>query len=203
MAATDKDQKHNKSLVRRGYDSISHLYRSENAARSDQPEGSAAYRTWVAELAVLLDPGAKIVDLGCGAGVPATKSLADAGFNVLGIDFSEVQIERARSLVPNAAFECADMASWDTEDSTVDAVVSFYALIHLPVEDQRNLITRISRWLRPQGYFLAIFGAPMYWEQTDEATYLKWMAEAGLTPEWHRFIPEGDSGHTLVLASHR
>ena len=199
-------------IVRRGYDLISYSYRSDEAARSDQPEGSAAYRTWVAEFAVLLDPGAKVVDLGCGAGVPATKALADAGFDVLGIDFSEVQIERAHSLVPNATFECIDMVSWDADDSTIDAVVSFYALIHLPLEDQRNLITRISRWLRPYGYFLAIvghkawsgtaefLGSPMYWEQTDEATYLKWMNEAGLAPQWHRFIPEGDSGHTLVLA---
>ena len=147
-------------------------------------------------------------------GIPATKALAlaDGGFDVLGIDFSEVQIGRARSLVPNAAFECADMVSWDAEDSTIDAVVSFYAFIHLPLEDQRNLITRISRWLRPNGYLLAIvgheawsgtaefFGSPMYWEQAGEATYLKWMAEVGLAPQWHRFIPEVDSGHTLVLA---
>ena len=27
-----------------------------------------------------------------------------------------------------------------------------------------------------------------------------WLAEAGLTPQWHRFIPEGDSGHSLILA---
>ena len=215
MAVDDKDQRQNKETVRRGYDTISHSYRSDDAARSDQPEGTAAYRTWVSELAPLLDPGGKVVDLGCGAGIPATKVLADAGFDVLGIDFSEVQIERARSLVPNAAFECADMASWDAEDSTIDAVVSLYALIHLPVEDQHHLISRVAHWLRPHGYFLAIvghkawsgtadfFGAPMYWEQTDEDTYLKWMNEVGLTPEWHRFIPEGDSGHTLVLASRR
>jgi hypothetical protein len=26
-------------------------------------------------------------------------------------------------------------------------------------------------------------------------------AEAGLTPVWDRFVPEGDGGHGLVLAS--
>ena len=68
MAVGDKDQRQNKQIVRRGYDSISHSYRPDDAARSNQPEGTAAYRTWVTELTRLLDPGAKVVDLGCGAG---------------------------------------------------------------------------------------------------------------------------------------
>jgi hypothetical protein len=33
-----------------------------------------------------------------------------------------------------------------------------------------------------------------------EATYLEWLDEAGLAPVWHRCVPEGDGGHTLVLA---
>lgn len=212
MAVSDEQRRRHEEIVRRGYDSISHSYRPDDAARTDQPEGAAAYRTWARELASLLNPGATILDLGCGAGIPATKALADAGFDVRGVDFSEVQITRARSLVPNAVFECADMVSWDVEDGSFDAVVSFYALIHLSIEDQYRLISRVARWLTPHGYFLAIvgheassgtgefFGAPMYWEQADEATYLERMNEIGFTPEWHRYIPEGGSGHTLVLA---
>ena len=40
----------------------------------------------------------------------------------------------------------------------------------------------------------------MFWDHADAATYLVWLREAGLEPVWDRFVPEGDSGHTLVLA---
>jgi hypothetical protein len=40
----------------------------------------------------------------------------------------------------------------------------------------------------------------MFWDHADTATYLRWLEAAGLAPIWHRFVPEGDSGHTLILA---
>ncbi len=36
--------------------------------------------------------------------------------------------------------------------------------------------------------------------QRDLDTYLRWFQAARLMPLWHRYIPEGASGHTLVLA---
>ena len=96
--------------------------------------------------------------------------------------------------------------------ASLDAAVSFYALIHVPLADQQALFPRIRSWLRPGGYLLAItgaqrwtgtgpyFGADMFWDHADTATYLDWLAAAQLTPRWHRYIPEGDSGHSLILA---
>jgi hypothetical protein len=31
-------------------------------------------------------------------------------------------------------------------------------------------------------------------------SYLDWLEEAGLVAQWDRFIPEGESGHSLILA---
>jgi hypothetical protein len=107
------------------------------------------------------------------------------------------------------------MVLWESDRARFDAVVSFYPLIHLPVEDQHHLISRISDWLLPNGYLMAIvgheawtgiggcMGAPMYWDQTDTATYLRWLTDVGLIPQGHRFVPEGESGHSLVLAMRR
>ena len=175
-------------------------------------EGTEHYAGWVDELAQLLGPRARVLDLGCGAGIPATRLLAEKNFDVLGVDISGVQIQRARQLVPGANFEQADMATWEHESETFDAVVSFYALIHVPIQDQRSLLPKIRRWLRPGGYLLAIvgferwtgvedyLGAPMFWDHADRETYLAWLNEAGLAPVWDRFVPEGSVGHTLVLA---
>jgi SAM-dependent methyltransferase len=200
-----------RDLVRRGYDAISMAYRGDGGAASAS-EDVSRYASWTAELAGLLPSGARVVDLGCGAGIPATRELADHGLRVLGVDFSAVQIRRAHQLVPAASFVQADMTSFGLRPASVDAVVSFYAMIHLPLADQQALFPRVRAWLRPGGYFLAIVGAGtwtgteqflgtgMFWDHADAATYLRWLPAAGLTPIWDRYIPEGDNGHTLVLA---
>jgi hypothetical protein len=43
-------------------------------------------------------------------------------------------------------------------------------------------------------------GAPMFWDHADEATYVAWLEQAGFTVESRRFVPEGATGHTLLLA---
>ena len=202
-----------RDLVRRGYDRISLAYRSdEGDAAGTSAEDVGRYAGWVADLAGLLRPGARVVDLGCGAGIPATRELATRGLQVLGVDFSAVQLRRARRLVPRARLVQADMTAMQLRPASTDAVVSFYALIHVPVADQQALLPRIRDWLCPGGYFLAIVGATqwtgtarfhgadMFWDQADTGTYLRWFEAARLTPLWHRHIPEGDSGHTLILA---
>jgi cyclopropane fatty-acyl-phospholipid synthase-like methyltransferase len=197
-----------------GYDTMSHAYRDDHGVRSNAPaeEDQGTYEAWLDELTALLQPGARVLDLGCGAGVPTSRILSDRGFQVTGVDISGVQIERAKSLVPGAAFVQADMAAWDCDPASFEAIVSLYALIHVPLEDQRRLIPRMGRWLVPGGFLLAIvghdrftgtdeyLGAQMFWDHADTATYLQWLSDAGLNVIWNRFIPEGSSGHTLVLA---
>jgi trans-aconitate methyltransferase len=207
------DRARQRDLVRQGYDAISLAYRSDDgAAAAGSAEDVSRYAGWARELAGLVRPGATVVDLGCGAGIPATRELADRGLRVLGVDFSAVQLHRAQRLVPAARFVQADMAVLSLKPASVDAVVSFYALIHVPLPDQQALFPRIRDWIRPGGYFLAIvgadwwtgtedyLGADMFWEHADTATYRRWLQAAGLTPIWDRYIPEGSSGHSLVLA---
>lgn len=202
-----------RDLVRRGYDQMSLAYRRDNSdADPAAAEDRCRYAGWVAELAGLVPAQGRVADLGCGAGIPATKELAVHGWRVAGIDFSAVQLGRARRLVPKAAFVQADMTALHFQPASLDAVVSFYALIHLPLGDQKALFPRIRNWLRPGGHLLAIvgaerwtgtepfFGAEMFWDHADTGTYLRWLQAADLRPLWHRFIPEGDAGHTLVLA---
>ena len=202
-----------RDLVRRGYDAISLAYRSDDgAAAASSAEDVSRYAGRTAELAGRLKAGARVVDLGCGAGIPATRELAGHGLQVLGVDFSAVQLRRAHELVPAAGFVQADMTAFGLQPASVDAVVSFYALIHLPLADQQALFPRVREWIRPGGYFLAIvgagrwtgteeyLGADMFWDHADAAMYLRWLQEAQLTPIWNRYVPEETSGHTLVLA---
>jgi SAM-dependent methyltransferase len=202
-----------RELVRRGYDAISLAYRSDDGiAAPTSAEDVSRYAGWVTELAGLLRPEARVLDLGCGAGIPATRELAGHGLQVIGVDFSAVQLRRARHLVPAARLLQADMTELCLAPASLDAVVSFYALIHVPLADQRALFSRLRRWLRPRGYLLAIvgakpwtgtatyLGADMFWDHAGTADYLRWLTAAGLSPVWHRFVPEGETGHSLILA---
>jgi SAM-dependent methyltransferase len=160
----------------------------------------------------ILKNGDQVLDLGCGCGVPATAILAER-YAVTGVDLSPVQIARARRLIPHAQFHVGDISSLELPPHSFAAVVAFYSIIHVPIQEQAGIFKNIYRWLRPGGYFLGTvgsqawtgteddwYGAPMYWSHADRETYIGWLSEAGLDVLWTRFIPEGDSGHTLLLA---
>lgn len=195
-------------LVQRGYDQLSHRYRDDH----DTP---AEYAPWLAHLQGQLRADAAVLDLGCGCGVPVARTLADHGHRVTGVDLSEVQINRARQLVPGATFLRADATRVAFPDRTFDAVVCLYALIHMPLEAQPRLLRRIATWLRPGGLLLVTTGArawtgtqdnwlggtaAMWWSHTDAAGYRDWITRAGLRIESERFVPEADSGHQLFWA---
>ena len=87
-----------------------------------------------------------------------TQALAD-GRRVTGVDISARQIELARAAVPEARFIHADMTALDLPAASLDAVVAFYSLTHVPRGDLPGLLDAILRWLRPGGVFVATMGA--------------------------------------------
>jgi len=119
---------------------------------------SAAKARWGQELIRRLPPDGRVLDLGCGAGVPLARSLVAKGFDVLGVDISQRQIELARANVPEARFVQAEMTSLEAPDCSFDGVAAFYSLNHLPRDDYPALLAKIRRWLRDGGTFVANFG---------------------------------------------
>jgi len=150
-----------KDVVRRGYDAVSERYRGDD-------EEPARYATWLADLSTRLPARASVLDLGCGCGVPISRALADLGQEVVGVDISAVQVERARRLVPGARFVQADAAGLTFGPDSFDAIVCLYMLIHLPQAEQQALIGNLRTWLRPGGVLLATVGATAWTgEETD------------------------------------
>jgi SAM-dependent methyltransferase len=197
-----------KDVVGRGYDALSYRYRGDADALEH-------YATWLAQLQERVPPGGAVLDVGSGCSVPLARDLAAAGYAVTGVDLSAVQVERARRLVPTARFLHADAGEVSFPASSFDAVVSLYALIHMPLDEQPRLLRRIGRWLRPGGWLLATTGhhawtgsednwlggeAPMWWSQADAATYRAWIEQAGLSVVTEDLVPEGDGAHALFWA---
>jgi SAM-dependent methyltransferase len=197
-----------RDVVRRGYDALSYRYRGD----TEEPEH---YATWLARLRERVPAGGAILDLGCGCGVPLARDLGAGGYQVTGVDLSAVQVGRARQLLPTAGFLHADAIQVRFPPSSFDAVVSLYALIHMPLDAQPLLLGRIGGWLRPGGWFLATTGqrawtgtedgwlggeAPMWWSHADAATYRAWIEQAGLTVLAQEVVPEADGAHALFWA---
>jgi len=174
-----------KQTVARGYDLCGPAY---NEARSHEA---------CPELTLLIDAlrdGARVLDIGCGGGVPVTVALVQHA-SVVGVDISAVQVEQARRRVPGATVIHGDIMEQSFEPGSFEGVVSFYALFHLPREEHRPLLERIARWLAPGGHLLItvgesddssyteddFFGATMYWSQFESQWYEKALLDLGFT----------------------
>ncbi|RKL50825.1 hypothetical protein BFJ72_g278 [Fusarium proliferatum] len=123
----------------------------------------------------------QVLELGCGSGSPFISSLLARApsVHVHVNDLSDVQLDLARQNLAKyrdrVEFRPGDMMKLDFAPGSLTAVVALYSIIHLPQEEQIEMIRRIGRWLVPSGVFLSTFG-------TDEASVIideKWIDEKG------------------------
>jgi len=194
-----------------GYDRLSGQYLEWVA----HIEGDPRDRMLV-ELAQRLPAGGRVLDLGCGPGVPSTKALAQR-FDVVGVDISAAQIGLARKNVPEATFIHGDLTRIELPDASFDGVTAFYSISHVPREDHPRVFARIARWLVPGGLFLATLGAtdnpdwvdewlggPMFFSSHDAATNRALLRAAGFRLELDETItmrePEGSVTFLWVIA---
>jgi SAM-dependent methyltransferase len=63
-----------------------------------------------------------------------------------------------------------NMLALDFPDSAFDAVTGFQSIIHLPREEQMQLMKKIA-WLKPGGYFLANFPA----DELEKLGFDRWL----------------------------
>ena len=113
-------------------------------------EGQLAAGQWVIER---LGERARVLDAGCGTGLPTARQLAEAGAHVTGIDISPVILDLARANVPEADFRLLDVTDIDAELGAFDAVVAFFSLLMLPRALIPDALARLHRVLRPGGWF--------------------------------------------------
>ena len=112
-------------------------------------------RFLVAEVADL-EPG-RALDLACGEGQNAIW-LATLGWQVTGVDYSEVAIAKARGRAErdgvDAEFVCADLVTYEPGSSVFDLVVVLY--LHIPSRERHVVLDRATAALAPGGTFLLV-----------------------------------------------
>jgi len=156
-----------KTLVREGYDRCAVDYAQARRGETEQA---------LAHVTLRLGSGARALDIGCGGGIPVARELARVA-TVTGVDISDEMITLARQNVPTGTFIRGDIMAQDFPPAHFDAVVSFYAIFHLPREEHEVLFRRIHRWLKPGGYLLATLSArnePAYTEDDFHGVTMVW-----------------------------
>ncbi len=128
------------------FDKIVDLYQ---ATHGDNPQQVAV----VDRIAAGLMPGASVLDLGSGSGVPTAARFAAQGIRVTGVDVAENMIAAARRQVPGADFQQADFRSLTFEAGSFDAVTAFFSLLMLSKAEIEEVVPKIRHWLRPGGTF--------------------------------------------------
>ncbi len=192
--------------VESGYDRMAERYLA-----TKDPEDPLALGA-LEDLASLMPSEAAVLDLGCGAGVPVTRWLADRGFAVTGVDVSAKQLELARTYVPDGTFLKADMTEVVFGPETFDAVVAFHSIIHVPRTEHSALLASIHRWLKPGGALLASmtvadyegrdedwegWGAPMVWSHYDRNANVAMLREAGFEMRYAEPRTGGGTGDDM------
>lgn len=112
-------------------------------------------RFLVAEVAGLA-PG-RALDLACGEGQNALW-LASLGWDVTGVDYSEVAIGKASDRATRdgleARFECADLVAYEPEVGAFDLALVLY--LHISADERRGVLSRASEALAPGGTFVLL-----------------------------------------------
>lgn len=104
-------------------------------------------------LASLLHPGARVLDVGCGAGV-FVKFMRDAGFEAKGVDLSLASIEAGRAHL--GLGNHLRQGQWfDVEEGSFDAITAWTLCEHL--KDPGEFLRGAYRRLAPRGLLLLEF----------------------------------------------
>lgn len=196
-----------RDLVRSGYNEGS--YDTTYARKGSKPE---RFEKLMCDELLDRMPGSRLLDLGCGVGLPYDRYFAKNGCDVTGIDISERHIELAKRNVPEARFMVGDFFA-STGSKKFDAIVSLYAIFHIPRTEHAGLLAHVRSKLKKDGMILITLGsepmvrdvnddfagAPMAWSSYSVANNKRLVRDAGfrilMAVEDHRY-----EKHLWILA---
>lgn len=134
--------------------------------------GAIAYEHWHRyAFALRFARGRSVLDAACGEGY-GTAFLAQAAQSAVGIDIDADAVRHARETygaIPNLRFESASVTALPLPDASVDVVVSFETIEHLPAADQPRMLSEFARVLTVDG--VLVLSSPNRLRYSDARDY--------------------------------
>ncbi|MGW5557654.1 class I SAM-dependent methyltransferase [Micromonospora sp. NPDC003944] len=131
--------------VRQAYTSVAQLYISLFGTAGQVHPDDLAF----IERHLTGRPG-PVLDLGCGPG-HLTGHLRALGVDATGIDLVPAFVAHARAVHPEVEFQLGSLERLDVADESVDGILAWYSLIHLPPPELDGVLEEFRRVLAPGG----------------------------------------------------
>lgn len=135
-----------------GYDSIATDFA---AIRGKSGIGASSVRKWVRTFL----PESSILDLGCGTGIPVSRTLIEEGMNVYGVDASPLLVNMFRENFPGVPVACEAAEDSSFFNRKFDGIVAWGLIFLLPKHAQEKVIQKAAAALKPGSKLL--FTAPL------------------------------------------
>ncbi|GAI68411.1 unnamed protein product [marine sediment metagenome] len=199
-----------RKIVKKGYEQGDYTGHFRISSDPNQME-----KQYLDRLATLLPKTAKILDLGCGIGIPFDKYLVEKGFKITGVDIASKHIKAAKRNVPEATFIEGDFSATNFGDKRFHAIIAFYSIFHIPREEQQDLFNKMNSLLNDGGFILITLGtsggegieenwagSTMAWSNYEPTKYKTMITQAGfeITESEYEGQPGDDEYHWWVLA---
>ncbi len=155
-----------------------------DSIKSSYDAMAADYTAWVEAkpsrrlhyLSKLLDSipsDSSILELGCGAGIPVTLALAQhlKVKKIIANDISSAQIALAKERLQgyeHVNLVEGDMCTLSFPPSSLNGVVAFFSLFHLPRSEQPTQLLKIHSWLQAGGVLVINFGTENVEEHVND-----------------------------------
>jgi len=108
------------------------------------------------------------------------------------------------------------LRTFPSKENFLDAICSYYAIIHVPREEHGRIIRSLWQLLKPNGLALLCLGAgdlledvsqyhdvPMFWSHYDDEANIKMITSAGFQVLWTKKVVDPTdtrSVHLFLLA---
>lgn len=104
-----------------------------------------------------LQPGARVLDLGCGTGKPIAAYIIGKGFRVTGVDESVKMLEIARNVVPEAELIHSDMLEVHLPGEFA-AAIAWDSIFHVKRKNHQTVYRKLASSLETGGRLLLSVG---------------------------------------------
>ena len=181
---------------------------------ADRNRGPWNDKRWHDQFIACLTPGARVLDLGCGSGVPVALHLVQHGLRVTGVDTSPTLIALCRQRMPEHEWIIAEMQAVALPQR-FDGLLSWDSFFHLTPDHQRTMFTVFAAHAAPGAFLLfntgpeqgeslgSYHGEPLYHASLDPEEYQRLLDQSGFALVAHTVEDPTAGGRTIWLAQFR
>ncbi|GLO60605.1 hypothetical protein MACH09_11130 [Vibrio sp. MACH09] len=146
------------SDIGKAYDQITHIWQDKGF---DQTNGIQQHKKALtffnANKTKTRHEKTKALDIGCGCTGRFIDLLQSESIEITGLDVSSEMLAIAKQRNPDVAFFHADICDYQLSDK-YDFITAWDSIWHIPLQQQRSVITKIVDSLNKGGVFIFSFG---------------------------------------------